>query len=201
MENKGSETSTPKLLEGVTVQSLEPKNPVGLVVVITGYGKGKSTTAFGIVLRAVGHGMKVCVIHFMKGDLYSGEIDGVKRLAPNVELHLMGKGFCGIQGNPYPYKEHRANAQDAINLARQHILSGKFDILILDEINNALQLKLVDLPQVMELIDIKPPLTHLVLTGRDAHPDVIARAHTVTEMREIKHAYQQGIEPQKGIDY
>jgi cob(I)alamin adenosyltransferase len=145
--------------------------------------------------------MKVCVIHFMKGDLYSGEIDGVKRLAPNVELHLMGKGFCGIQDNPYSYKEHRANAQDAINLARQHVLSGKFDILVLDEINNALKLKLVDLPQVMELIDIKPPLMHLVLTGRDAHPDVIARAHTVTEMREIKHAYQQGIEPQKGIDY
>ncbi len=137
MENKDSK-GTPKLLEGITVQSLEPKKPVGLVVVIMGYGKGKSTTAFGIVLRAVGHGMKVCVIHFMKGDLYSGEIDGVKRLAPNVELHLMGKGFCGIQGNPYPYKEHRANAQDAINLARQHILSGKFDVLVLDEINKEL---------------------------------------------------------------
>lgn len=201
MDSRDTDKVEPRLLEGIKVQSLEPKKPVGLVVVITGHGKGKTTTAFGIVLRAVGHGMKVCIIHFMKGDLYSGEIDGVKMLAPHVELHLMGKGFCGIQGNPYPYKEHRANAQDALALARQHILSKKFDILILDEINNALKLKLVDLPQVMELIDIKPPLMHLVLTGRDAHPDVIARAHTVTEMREIKHAYQQGIEPQKGIDY
>jgi len=113
----------------------------------------------------------------------------------------MGKGFCGIQGNPYPYKEHRANAQDALKLAREHILSGRFDVLILDEIKNSLKLRLVDLPQVLELINIRPPLLHLVLTGRDAHPDVIERAHTLTETREIKHAYQKGIEPQKGIDY
>lgn len=202
MEKKrGADSSARKLIEGIKLQFFEPKKTVGLVVVITGNGKGKTTTAFGIALRAAGHGMKVCIIHFMKGDMYSGEIDGVKRLSPNVELHLMGKGFCGIQGNPYPYKEHRANAQDALKLAREHIVSGKFDILILDEINNSLKLRLVDLPQVLELIDIKPPLLHLVLTGRDAHPDVMERAHTVTEMREIKHAYQQGIEPQKGIDY
>jgi cob(I)alamin adenosyltransferase len=81
------------------------------------------------------------------------------------------------------------------------VSSRNYDILILDEINNALKLKLVDLPQVLELIENKPPLMHLVLTGRDAHPEVIERAHTVTEMREIKHAYRQGIEPQKGIDY
>jgi cob(I)alamin adenosyltransferase len=179
----------------------EPKEKVGLVVVITGAGKGKTTSALGIALRAVGHDMKVCIIEFMKGDMYSGEIDGIKRLSPNVELHLTGKGFCGIMGNPYPFKEHRANAQEAIRLSKDKMLSGNFDILILDEINNALKLKLVDLPQVMEIIDIKPPLMHLVLTGRDAHPDVIARADTVTEMKEIKHAYRQGIEPQKGIDY
>jgi cob(I)alamin adenosyltransferase len=81
------------------------------------------------------------------------------------------------------------------------MLLGKFDILICDEINNALKLKLVDLPQVLDLIDSKPPLMHLVLTGRDAHPEVIGRAHTVSEVNEIKHAYREGIEPQKGIDY
>jgi cob(I)alamin adenosyltransferase len=183
------------------LQVLEPKVKVGLVVVITGYGKGKTTSALGMALRAAGHGMRVCIIHFMKGDMYSGEIDGIKRLAPNVELHLTGKGFCGIMGNPYPFAEHRANAQDAIKLAREKMLSGGFDILILDEINNALHLKLLDLQQVLDLIDLKPPLTHLILTGRDAHPEVIARAHTVSEVREIKHAYRQGIEPQKGIDY
>ncbi len=114
---------------------------------------------------------------------------------------MTGKGFCGIQGNPYPYKEHRANAQEAIKLAKEKMLSGRFDILICDEINNALKLKLVDLSQVLDLIDNKPPLMHLVLTGRDAHPEIIERAHTVSEVNEIKHAYRAGIEPQRGIDY
>jgi cob(I)alamin adenosyltransferase len=188
-------------MDEINLKILEPKEKVGLIVVITGQGKGKTTSALGIALRAVGYGMKVCIIEFIKGDMYSGEIDGIKRLSPNVELHLTGKGFCGIEGNPYPYKEHRANAQDALKLAKEKMLSKKFDILILDEINNALQLKLVDLPQVVELIENKPLLMHLILTGRDANPEVIKRAHTVTEMKEIKHAFRQGIEPQKGIDY
>jgi cob(I)alamin adenosyltransferase len=183
------------------LQMLEPKEKKGLVVVITGYGKGKTTSALGMVLRAVGHGLHVCLVQFMKGDMYAGEIDALKSLAPQVEHHLTGKGFCGIQGNPYPHSEHRANAQDAIKLAKEKMLSGKFDILVCDEINNALKLKLVDLPQVLDLIDSKPPLMHLVLTGRDAHPEVIGRAHTVSEVNEIKHAYREGIEPQKGIDY
>lgn len=188
-------------MEKVKLQILEPKKKVGLIVVITGHGKGKTTSALGMALRAVGYDMRVCIIHFMKGDMYSGEIDGIKRLAPNVELHLTGKGFCGIYGNPYPYEEHRANAQDAIKLANEKMFSGNFDLLILDEVNNALKLKLVDLPQVLDLIENKPPVMHLILTGRDAHPEVIKRAHTVTEMKEIKHAHRDGIEPQKGIDY
>jgi cob(I)alamin adenosyltransferase len=185
----------------LTLQMLEPEKKVGLVVVITGYGKGKTTSALGIILRAVGYGMRVCLIQFMKGDMYAGEYEALKRLAPQVEHHLTGKGFCGIQGNPYPYKEHRANAQDAIELAKQKLLSGEFDILICDELNNALHLKLVDLAQVLDLIESKPENMHLVLTGRDAHPEVIARANTVSEVKEIKHAYREGIEPQKGIDY
>jgi cob(I)alamin adenosyltransferase len=130
------------VLEYPTLQMLEPKKQVGLIVVLTGNGKGKTTSALGMVLRATGHGMKVCIIHFMKGDMYAGEMDGIKMLGPNVETHLMGKGFCGIQGNPYPYKEHRANAQDAVRLAKEKISSGAFDMVILDEINNALRLKL-----------------------------------------------------------
>lgn len=188
-------------MEELKLKVLEPKKRVGLIVVMTGNGKGKTTSALGITLRAVGHGMKVCIIEFMKGDIYSGEIDGIKRLYPDAELHLTGKGFCGIMGNPYPLKEHRANAQDALKLAEEKMSSGNFDILILDEINNALKLKLVDLPQVLKLVENKPPQMHLILTGRDAHPEVIKKAHTVTEMKEIKHAYRQGIEPQKGIDY
>ncbi len=179
----------------------ETKEKPGLVVVMTGHGKGKTTAALGIALRAIGYDMKVCIIEFLKGDMYSGEIDGMKRLFPNVELHITGKGFCKIKGDKSSFKEHRRYAQDAIKLAKEKMLSGEFDILILDEIHNAVELKLVDLPQVIELIDIKPLLMHLILTGRDAHSEVINRAHTVTEMKETKHAYQQGIKPQKGIDY
>lgn len=183
------------------LRKLEPKKRIGLIVVLTGNGKGKTTSALGMALRAVGHGMKVCIIHFLKGDIYSGEIDGIKKLAPYIELHLTGKGFCGIYGNPYPYEEHRANAQDAIRISKEKMLSGNYDILILDEINNALKLKLVDLSQVLDLLENKPPLMHLILTGRDAHPKVIEMAHTVSEIKDIKHAYRQKIEPQKGIDY
>ena len=183
------------------VSHLYPKDRKGLVVVITGYGKGKTTTALGIAVRACGHGLKTSIIQFMKGDIYAGEWDGVKKMGCPVELIATGKGFCGIQGNPYPFEEHRENAQEAIRIALQKMASGNLDILILDEINNALRLKLVDLSQVLEIIDRKPPMMHLVLTGRDAHPQVIERGDTVSEIIEIKHAYRKGIEPQPGIDY
>ena len=183
------------------IDRLEPKERRGLIVVITGYGKGKTTSALGMALRACGHGMRVCIIQFMKGDLYAGEWDGIKRMNCDIELHATGKGFCGIQGNPYPWAEHRANAEDALDLVREKMASGAFDVLILDEINNALKLKLVDLEQVMEILRTKPPLMHLILTGRDAHPQVIELADTVSEINEIKHAYRKGIDPQPGIDY
>ncbi|MRR58938.1 MAG: cob(I)yrinic acid a,c-diamide adenosyltransferase [Deltaproteobacteria bacterium] len=183
------------------IDHFEPKEHRGLIVVITGNGKGKTTSALGMALRACGHGLRVCIIQFMKGDLYAGEWDGIKKLDCAIELHATGKGFCGIQGNPYPREEHRANAQDAVDLVHEKIASGSFDIIILDEINNALKLKLVDLDQILDILRNKPPLLHLILTGRDAHPEVIELADTVSEVLEIKHAYRQGIEPQPGIDY
>lgn len=185
----------------VEIKRLIPKIKQGLILVITGNGKGKTTTALGLAVRACGHNMRVCIIQFMKGDLYAGEWDGIKKMDCPMELIPTGKGFCGIEGNPYPYEEHRANAQDAIRLAREKMVSGRVDILILDEINNALHLKLVDLEQVLELIQSKPLHLHLVLTGRDAHPDVIELADTVSDISDIKHAYKKGIEPQPGIDY
>ena len=187
--------------KSIKIEKLTPKKPYGLVVVITGNGKGKTTSAMGMVLRASGHGLKSCIIQFMKGDLYSGEWDGVKLLGGLAELHATGMGFCGIQGNPYTYAEHRASAQAALELARAKMLSGDYAILILDEINNALKLKLVDLEQVLALVKEKPELMHLILTGRDAHPDVVELADTVSEVCEVKHAYRKDIEPQPGIDY
>ena len=184
----------------LTIDRLQPKVRKGLTVVITGNGKGKTTSALGMALRASGHGMKVCIIQFMKGDIYAGEWDGIKQLS-NVELHVTGKGFCGILGNPYPYSEHRSNAQDAMQLSLEKMNSGAFDMVILDEINNALKLKLVDLEQVLAILDQKPEQMHLVLTGRDAHPSIIERADTVSEIVEVKHAYRKDIEPQPGVDY
>ncbi len=180
---------------------LEPRQKTGLIVVITGNGKGKTTSALGIALRAVGHNMKVCIICFIKGDMYSGEFDGINRLSPDAEIHVTGKGFLAIIKSPYTFEEHRASAQSGLRLAREKMESGNFDILILDEVNNAVELGLIDLPQIIDLIDIKPQLMHLILTGRDARQEVIEKAHTVTEMKEIKHAFTHGIEPQKGIDY
>ncbi|WP_163339026.1 cob(I)yrinic acid a,c-diamide adenosyltransferase [Desulfopila sp. IMCC35008] len=183
------------------ITKLEPEKKQGLVVVITGKGKGKTTSAMGMALRSAGHGMKVCIIQFMKGDIYSGEWDGVKLLDDLVELTPTGKGFCGIQGNPYPFEEHRQNAQDALLLVDQKMQSGLFQTLILDEINNALELKLVDLEQVLNILRNRPPELHLIMTGRDAPPEIVEIADTVSEVQEIKHAYRRDIEPQPGIDY
>lgn len=185
----------------IKIEKLTPKKPYGLTVVITGNGKGKTTSAVGMTLRAAGHGLKSCIVQFMKGDLYTGEWDGVKLLGGLVELHATGMGFCGIQGNPFTHAEHRASAQAAVLLAQEKIASGAYQLVVLDEINNALQLKLVDLDQVLGLVKGKPALLHLVLTGRNAHQEVMALADTVSEVCEIKHAYQRDIEPQPGIDY
>jgi cob(I)alamin adenosyltransferase len=183
------------------IERLNPRQRKGLIVVMTGNGKGKSTSAMGIALRAWGQGMRVCIIQFMKGDLYSGEWDAIRRMGDGIELHATGKGFCGIQGNPYPWAEHRANAQDAVDLACEKMASGLYDVMILDELNNSLKLELVDLEQVLDIIRKKPPLMHMIITGRDAHPQVIELADTASEVREIKHAYRKGIEPQPGVDY
>lgn len=188
-------------MEEKEVRRLEPKDKVGLIVVITGNGKGKTTSALGMTLRAAGHGMKISFIQFMKGDIHSGELESIKRLAPEVEMHVMGKGFCGIMGNPYKFDEHREDAQKAVRLALEKVTSGAYDMVILDEINNSLKLKLVDLNQVLEIIEKKPAFTHLVLTGRDAHQEIKKRAHLVSEVVEVKHPYWFGIEPQKGVDY
>ncbi|ABK18347.1 cob(I)yrinic acid a,c-diamide adenosyltransferase [Syntrophobacter fumaroxidans] len=183
------------------VTHLKPSKRVGLIVVLTGYGKGKTSSAVGMAVRACGHGMKVCMIQFMKGDIYTGEWDGIDKMDCDVELIRTGMGFCGIKGNPYPHPVHREAAQQALRLAREKLDSGGCDLLVLDEINNALHLNLLDLDQVLDLLHRKPPLTHLVLTGRDAHPDVMELADTVSEVREIKHAYRKDIEAQPGIDY
>jgi len=187
--------------DDINITTFEPKRKQGLVVIITGNGKGKTTSAIGMALRGCGHGLKTTIVQFMKGDLYSGEWDGVKGLAPLVKLYHTGKGFCGIEGNPYSHAEHRKNAQEAIQLIVDILRADDCDTLVLDEINNALQLNLVDLHQVKKILSERPEHMHVILTGRDAHPELIELADTVSEVREIKHAYRKEIEPQPGIDF
>ena len=172
----------------------------GLIIVHTGPGKGKTTAALGLGFRAVGDGLKVLMVQFIKGSWHYGELDAAELLGRDKFLiRPMGKGFVKLGGEPDP--EHKKAAEEAWAFAREKIFSGEYDMIILDEINYALSYGLVPVAPVVEALQQKPETLHVVLTGRNAHPDIIALADLVTEMREIKHPYQKGIEAQRGIEY
>lgn len=171
------------------------------MIVFTGDGKGKTSAALGIALRAFGHGMYTSMIQFIKSPSTTGETLAADRLGQEIEIIAAGKGFVTGPGNKFPLSEHRKAAEKALVLAHQHMLSGAWNILILDEINNAVQLGLIDIKPVLDLIKSKPSKLHLVFTGRNAHPDLIAAADMVTEMRAIKHPYDSGLPAQKGVDF
>lgn len=173
----------------------------GLIVVNTGNGKGKTTAALGICVRAAGYDMKVAIVQFVKGSWHYGELDGIKKLAPNVEMYTLGKGFVGIIDDNLPRSEHEKAAEETLKKAEELMLSGKYDILILDELNVAVSIGLLDIDDVLRFLDKKPELLDIVITGREADQKLIDRADLVTEMKEIKHPYQKGILAQKGIDY
>ena len=173
----------------------------GLVIVYTGGGKGKTSAALGLVLRAVGYNHKVCMIQFVKGSWHYGELDSAKRLAPEFELITAGKGFVGILDDKSPREEHVKAANDTLAISKEKIMSGKFDVVILDEINYAVQLELLKIDDVIDLIKSKPSELDLVLTGNHAAKEVIDIADLVTEMKEIKHPFKSGIKAKKGIDF
>ena len=173
----------------------------GLVVVYTGGGKGKTTAALGLVLRAVGYNHKVCMVQFVKGSWHYGELDSAKRLAPEFEMITAGKGFVGILDDKSPLEEHVKAANDTLTISKEKIMSGKFDVVILDEINYAIQLELLKLDDVIDMIKSKPAELDLVLTGNHATKEIIELADLVTEMKEIKHPFKSGIKAKKGIDF
>ena len=173
----------------------------GLVIVYTGGGKGKTSAALGLVLRAVGYNHKVCMVQFVKGSWHYGELDSAKRLAPEFEMITAGKGFVGILDDKSPREEHVKAANDTLAISREKIMSGKFDVVILDEINYAIQLELLKLDDVIDMIKSKPAELDLVLTGNHATKEVIELADLVTEMKEIKHPFKSGIKAKKGIDF
>jgi len=173
----------------------------GLTIVYTGKGKGKTTAALGIALRAVGYGKKICMIQFIKGSWHYGEMDSSKRLEPEFEMVAIGKGFVGIIDDKTPKIEHEKIAKEAIKISIEKVQSGNYDIVILDEINYAINLNLVEIEDVLDLIKSKPPGVDLVLTGNYAKDEIIGLADLVTEMKEIKHPFQRGIKAKKGIDF
>jgi len=178
----------------------------GLTIVYTGNGKGKTSAALGAAMRALGHGWRVLIIQFFKGDwpVVYGELELAKKLYPQFEVLQLGRGFVKIMGDKKPFEEHVEAAKAALTLTRERMLSGKYDVIILDEVIYALgylDFKLIDLKDVLQLIKDKPPQLHLIMTGRNAPAEIIEAADLVTEMGEVKHPMKKGIPAQQGIDY
>jgi cob(I)alamin adenosyltransferase len=180
--------------------SSEENSRRGLILINTGPGKGKTTAALGTALRAVGCGMRVLMLQFIKGSWHYGELDAVETFGPNFVLKQMGRGFVKIGGAEAEAEDVRM-VEEAWKEAREAIYSGEWDMVVLDEINYAISYKMLDPAVVAEALRGKPEMVHVILTGRNAHPLLVELADTVTEMREVKHAYQKGILAQRGIEY
>jgi cob(I)alamin adenosyltransferase len=170
----------------------------GLVIVITGNGKGKTTSAFGQALRAIGQGYKVLIIQFMKGRDY-GEFIAAEKYLPRLTVRRCGLDSFVMRDNPAPVDIKLA--QEGFDLAKKAIASGKYNMVILDEINVAVDFKLVALADVVEMIKNKPTGLDLILTGRYAPKEIIKLADTVSEVKEVKHHYAAGIKDRAGIEY
>lgn len=171
----------------------------GLTVIFTGDGKGKTSAALGALFRSLGHGFNCKVIQFIKARKDTGEFLLAKTLAPKLEFVQFGKGFTWKKD--FTMAEHKAAAQEGIKTAMQEIASGRYGMVVLDEILYALGKELVSLAQIIELIEKKPASMHLILTGRGAPDELIEKADLVTEMKEIKHPMKSGIPAQKGLDF
>ncbi len=170
----------------------------GFVQVYTGDGKGKTTAAIGLAMRAIGNGLKVYMIQFMKGQIFYGELKIARMHSPDFVIKQCGRPDFVNPKNPDSIDIKMAN--EAIEYARNVLRSGEYDIVILDEINVALKFGLIKLEDVIELIKNKPSHVELILTGRYAHPQVIELADLVTEMKQVKHYYEKGIEAREGIE-
>jgi len=172
----------------------------GLVLINTGPGKGKTTAAMGTALRAVGNGMRVLMLQFLKGSWHYGELDAVKAFGESFVLKQMGRGFVKIGGAETDPEDVRM-VEAAWVEGREAILSGEWDLVVLDEINYAIGYGMLDPAKVVETLKARPEMVHVILTGRNAHPTLVEIADTVTEMRQVKHAYEGGVLAQRGIEY
>ncbi len=176
----------------------------GLILINTGAGKGKTTAALGTAFRAAGNGMKVLVLQFLKGSWHYGELDSAEALSGldgwTYEIRQMGRGFVKV-GGAETDPEDLQMVQHAWNEAVTAINSGEWDLIVLDEINYAIGYKMLNPEVVADVLGQKPEMLHVILTGRNAHPTLIELADTVTEMKEVKHAYSKGVLAQRGIEF
>lgn len=172
----------------------------GLIILYTGEGKGKTTAALGLVLRAVGYKKKCLIVQFGKA-WFTGELVGIKKLSPLVKIVQGGKGFLDILGSKVSKKDHKKAANNAYSLLYKEVLSDKWDIVVADEIVGAVHSGVLSYAKALQLIKDKPDRLDLVLTGRFASKDLIQKADLVSEMKEIKHPYQKGILAKKGVDF
>ena len=178
-----------------------PEVRKGLIIVYTGPGKGKTTAALGAALRAVGQGLRVLMVQFIKGSWHYGELDAAAMLGQERFTILpMGRGFVKV-GEEKPDPEDVRRVEEAWQFASQKLASREYDLVILDEINYAISYRMLDPEKVAQALRAKPDMVHVILTGRNAHPSITELADLVTEMREVKHPYQKGILAQRGIDY
>ena len=177
------------------------KRTKGLVIVYTGDGKGKTTAALGMAFRSAGHQYRVAVIQFIKGTMRTGEEEAAKALAPYIDWTIGGRGFTAGPWNKASQEEHVAAAQETLKIAEEKLMSGRYRMVVLDEVLGAISAKIVTLDQILSLIQRKPPMVHLVITGRGAPQEIIDAADLVTEMRLIKHPYEQGVVAQKGVEF
>lgn len=180
-----------------TAEQLKKKK--GLIIVHTGDGKGKTSAALGVAFRAAGHGMKVAVIQFIKGKWKYGELEACRQLQNPIEIYQMGEGFTWDTKNRDRDVEM---VQKAWQLCKEKLLSGKYNVVVFDEINYVIDYNYLSLNDVLEALERKPKMVHVILTGRNAKPELIDLADLVTEMREVKHPFKdQGILAQRGIEF
>jgi cob(I)alamin adenosyltransferase len=182
----------------MTDNQMSEKKPKGLIHVYTGNGKGKTTAAFGIALRAAGQGLHVLIIQFMKAQS-SGEVKALNATDLPITIKQFGRRVFFHSRTCEPIDIHRA--KKGLECFQSALTEGKYDLIVLDEINMAIAFELLSVQEVIEVIQTRPPSLHLVMTGRKAPDEIINMADLVTEMKEIKHPYSQGINAEKGLEY
>ncbi len=170
----------------------------GLIQVYTGNGKGKTTAALGLALRAVGHGLKVLMIQFMKGNAQYGEMESAKKLAPYLIIKQVGRETFVSKSHPDP--KDLQSAQEGFGMAKKAIRNKEYNIVILDEINLAVDYGLIPITEILHLIDSKPEEIELILTGRNVRREILEKADLVTEMIDRKHYYEKGVPAREGIE-